>query len=1266
MQSVLYRTRIVEMDEGIPVAAAATAAAVAALTALAAAVTDGAEDAKSDTASNTALAKISREGGPVTCVSLPSDELLLFGRGPFLERHSTFFSRKQGEENDNHRHHHCHRGQERHLVFPAGGIIHGIRYPPQASSFSLLFGGKQVTFLKNALQQEEPIRCLAVQHNDSSSSSCSLRPDKVDQPQTTQLELTDWIWDIQFISPKNANNETKIRDVTTTTTTTTAWTVVVGLAHHILEVWRVEYIFASELVQVTRQTRIVANPACLVTSMHLFPCPTSHDLWVAAGTAFREILVWKAKLSYLTRNQEIIDVDAIATPQLQDPASISYLRAHSGVVHSVQFSSEGTTLVSTSDDRTVRMWQKQQEPNNANSNPTWSLAWTGWGHTARVWSATFAPVLGVVVSAGEDHCLRVWSHAEGRLLAVLESSSASVWSVDRYNSLILGGGNNGTVMLDDLSSRLRPADSEGGRLQQETFLIPDDRIMRDEPIVVEMIPAENKKPDEEQSQGSVTAVVLESGETNVAPKKKKLKKHPAQVIVGVKWYNVAPDQSPKLLVGTRNGSLMSLDPRNEQWTQLGSWWNPLLLTKTGIDCTDGCCMALHPNDDCVAIGTTRGDVVVVAGIHGGLRRIILSSARDQKSVQGLKWVNPTTLLSFHVRTSTLWSFQDDPTIALDEECIRRVTLSMGSKAVPMSFAIDSENDNVIIGDSRGGIALFHTVNEKLVSANGPSSTLEPAGMLNFVHQKEHVTGLQLHSSKIISVGNDGCLHVSYIEGSSLRKGFSLPVGSLSGISDLWSIHRSNGGSSNTFVGGYHGNTFVVVDTDSGYELFRRDTGGRQRSKDFFIDLSFEAQSSSRQHGLVVCSSRKDGRNELMLDYLTSCTYPKIRSPRELQFSKGVTLHNETLFSINLFTLRGQLVLLTGSEDCSARISVCCPGLGEGLLSSISLTPQESCVRAVCSSQRDDSSALVVVGGGKLVVQFFLVREKREGCKPVTTGLSELEVSFLGNGRINLNAGIDHRINAVKAIPLDGQPGIHLVVAGDSNGNCHFYVVSENQASRPVHGYLQSVGSRPVLSVDVLKMRSRLLLIFGTTGGDVFLWDVPSTVDGFPVNEEGLDKTGSFQPRHFGEYQAHQMGTNAIGATALRSWEEDGEFYTTVLICSGGDDQAIYICEARISQSDVGVLKLRQPFCQHVTREASSSAIKGIIHLPRGNNDNIATFLSVGYSQRLAKWQYSSCEPKSLILLNQCPVDVGDVNCMDASRGVVAVGGFGVELFSVFS
>jgi WD domain, G-beta repeat len=425
----------VEMDEGIPVSAA-TATATAA---------DGAEAAKSVTACHSALTKISREGGPVTCVSLSSDQLLLFGRGPFLERHSTFFSPIQGEEeNGNHPHHHGRRGQERHLVFPSGGTIHGIRYPPHSSSssFSLVFGGTQVAFLQNVLQQEEPIRCLAVQHNDepssSSSSSSSLRPEKVDRPPTTQLELTDWIWDIQYVSPKNAaKNATNGRDVTTTTTTT--WTLVVGQAHHILEVWRVDYILASESVQVTRLTRRVAHPACLVTSMHLFPCPTSHNLWVAAGTAFRDIVVWKANLSSLTGNQEIKGVDkniTITTPQeIQDPASLSYLRAHSGVVHSVQFSSDGTTLVSTSDDRTVRMWQKkqQQEPNSVNADhPTieqsssydkWEIAWTGWGHTARVWSATFAPVLGVVVSAGEDHCLRVWSHAEGRPLAVLDSPS---------------------------------------------------------------------------------------------------------------------------------------------------------------------------------------------------------------------------------------------------------------------------------------------------------------------------------------------------------------------------------------------------------------------------------------------------------------------------------------------------------------------------------------------------------------------------------------------------------------------------------------------------------------------------------------------------------------------------------------------------------------------------------------------------------------------------------------------------------------------------
>jgi WD40 repeat protein len=97
-------------------------------------------------------------------------------------------------------------------------------------------------------------------------------------------------------------------------------------------------------------------------------------------------------------------------------AELKVLNGHTGYVYSTAFSSDGTCIVSGSSDKSVRVWDASTGAELKVLN----------GHTEAVWSAAFSSDGTRIVSGSSDKSVRVWDVSTGAELKVLNGHTGYV------------------------------------------------------------------------------------------------------------------------------------------------------------------------------------------------------------------------------------------------------------------------------------------------------------------------------------------------------------------------------------------------------------------------------------------------------------------------------------------------------------------------------------------------------------------------------------------------------------------------------------------------------------------------------------------------------------------------------------------------------------------------------------------------------------------------------------------------------------------------
>jgi WD40 repeat protein len=118
---------------------------------------------------------------------------------------------------------------------------------------------------------------------------------------------------------------------------------------------------------------------------------------VKLGNRPLSLACWKDTIAVGSESCDIITLDAITGSQ------VAVLSGHIGWVRSVTFSSDGTSLVSGSDDRTVKLWDVQ----------TGGVVKTFCGHTGYVLSVSIAFNHTTIASGSIDGTVRLWDIQTG-------------------------------------------------------------------------------------------------------------------------------------------------------------------------------------------------------------------------------------------------------------------------------------------------------------------------------------------------------------------------------------------------------------------------------------------------------------------------------------------------------------------------------------------------------------------------------------------------------------------------------------------------------------------------------------------------------------------------------------------------------------------------------------------------------------------------------------------------------------------------------------
>ncbi|XP_028416293.1 WD repeat-containing protein 6-like [Dendronephthya gigantea] len=175
--------------------------------------------------------------------------------------------------------------------------------------------------------------------------------------------FNDWIWDVCLLQETTTEESNRIAVVT---------------GHN--AVWIYDFNEAKKWLISQCEEQCILYCARFIGR-------TLKQMWLACGTVFNEVLLWKVT----DKSQCSCDGKVLVKKRLT---------GHDGVIFSVRYSEDRGLLCSVSDDRSIQVWRAVFAPDYSDVTVSAKPLLTLYGHKARVWDCLI--LKNHIVSIGED------------------------------------------------------------------------------------------------------------------------------------------------------------------------------------------------------------------------------------------------------------------------------------------------------------------------------------------------------------------------------------------------------------------------------------------------------------------------------------------------------------------------------------------------------------------------------------------------------------------------------------------------------------------------------------------------------------------------------------------------------------------------------------------------------------------------------------------------------------------------------------------------
>ncbi|CAN1353164.1 WD repeat-containing protein 6 [Linum perenne] len=691
---------------------------------------------------------------------------------------------------------------------------------------------------------------------------------------------------------------------------------------------------------------------CLLYSMRLWG-ESLDTLRIASGTIFNEIIIWR-----------------VVHQEIYKASHISRLIGHEGSIFRIAWSSDGSKLISVSDDRSARIWRVGSA---FEGDPFTQEELAGpvlYGHNARVWDCcTFGSL---IVTAGEDCTCRVWDLEGKQLKMIKEHIGRGVWRClyDPASLVLITAGFDSAVKVHQLPSSL-PRLLEG---QNDSDLLIDNKV----------------------STGRIPSLSEHVG----------LMDSKSEYI-----RNMHLTSEDTIYVATNHGYLYhaQITDREYKWTKLVQ-----VSQEVPIVCMDLLSKKL-PNsscglDDWVALGDGKGNMTVVRVI-GDISSPEVAvtycwSAGKERQLLGTYWcrsLGSRFIFTADPRGSLrLWSLNDQE-LSVSQPSQINYTVSLIGDFIS-SFGIRimcldaSFKDEVLLcGDLRGNLLLFPLLKDALMkTSNGQETKITPTSYFKGAHGISSVSSLSMTklSSSEIEIrtnGADGC--ICFFEYDTYQQ--SLEFIGMKQVKELSLIQSvlSDPGLVNDLTNcshavGFASTDFIIWNLTTEAKVVQIPCGGWRRPHSYFIGDVPEVKN---------CFAYV--KNELIYVHRHWVHEKKIY-PQNLRVQfHGREIHTLCFISVESNAKDGLLPdsnwIATGSEDGTVRLTRYIPGVESWSMSKLlGEHVGGSAVRSICTvakvhtiasnsatDQRNEQNEdrekpyLLISVGAKRVLTSWLLRDR---------------------------------------------------------------------------------------------------------------------------------------------------------------------------------------------------------------------------------------------------------------------------------------------------